>query len=260
MKSRKLPHVHLYLISGIHLVLALCTASVFAGELHLAVAANFTQPLKQHLKPQFETDSGHRLIISFGGTGHLYTQIKYGAPFDLFLAADMKRPEKLVSEGLAGSLFTYAEGQLVLWSPDADIVDSNEKVLSTGKFKHLAIAHPKMAPYGAAAKQVLEKLGLWKRLQRQRQIVRGNNVSQAYQFTATGNAQLGFIALSQYQATPESLRGSHWLVPKNLYSPIRQGAVLLKRGQNNPAAKAFIAFLQSDSARQIIEKLGYVVP
>ncbi|MEK8018904.1 MAG: molybdate ABC transporter substrate-binding protein [Candidatus Parabeggiatoa sp.] len=260
MKSMKLRHVHLYLIYGFHFVLALCTASVSAGELHLAVAANFTQPLKQHLKQQFEKDSGHRLIISFGGTGQLYSQIKFGAPFDLFLAADMKRPEKLVSEGLAvaGSLFTYAEGQLILWSPDPDIVDANGKILSTGQFKHLAIAHPKMAPYGAAAKQVLEKLGLWKTLQRQRQIVRGNNVSQAYQFTATGNAQLGFIALSQYQATPK--RGSHWQVPKDWYSPIRQGAVLLKRGQNNPAAKAFIAFLQSDSARQTIEELGYVVP
>jgi molybdate transport system substrate-binding protein len=190
----------------------------------------------------------------------LYAQIKNGAPFSVFLAADMKRPKMLVNEGMtvADSLLTYAIGQLVLWSPQADFVDSSGKVLNSDKFKHLAIAHPKMAPYGTAAKQVLEKLGLWQRLQSK--MVRGNNISQAYQFTATGNAELGFIALSQYQIITKKSRGSHWLVDKTLYDPIRQGAVLLKKGENNPAALSFMAFLRNPSARQIIETFGYEVP
>ncbi len=241
-------------------IIFLCLTSIsVADELHIAVAANFAKPMEQ-LKLKFKESSGHDAIISVGGTGQLYAQIKNGAPFSVFLAADMKRPEMLVNEGMtvADSLLTYAIGQLVLWSSQEDLVDSSGKVLNSDKFQYLAIAHPKMAPYGTAAKQVLEKLGLWQKLQSK--MVRGNNISQAYQFTATGNAELGFIALSQYQLIPKKSRGSHWLVDKTLYNPIRQGAVLLKKGEKNPAALRFMAFLRNPSTRKIIEKFGYEVP
>ncbi|MDM8559055.1 molybdate ABC transporter substrate-binding protein [Candidatus Parabeggiatoa sp. HSG14] len=246
-----------YFIQSLILIFSLITTSVFAGELHIAVAANFTKPIKQ-LKQQFEKESKHQVIISIGATGQLYTQIKYGAPFDIFLAADMKRPQMLINEGkgVADTLFTYAVGQLVLWSPRANFVDIDGKVLSSGTFRYLAIAHPRLAPYGNATKQALEKLGLWQTLQGK--MVRGNNVSQAYQFTATGNAELGFIALSHYKAIKTKSRGSHWLIPNNLYDPIQQGAVLLKKGENNPVAQAFFVFLRSPIAQQIIGTYGYI--
>jgi molybdate transport system substrate-binding protein len=257
VKSIILRYLHTYLIGGLGTVFALSMVSVSAEDLHIAVAANFTKPIKQ-LKQKFEGNSKHRVIISFGATGQLYAQIKHGAPFELFLAADMKRPKMLVDDGMAvaESLFTYAVGKLVLWNPQT--LDLQANVLRLGKFNHLAIAHPKMAPYGTAAKQVLEELELWQALQAK--IVRGNNVSQAYQFTATGNAELGFIALSQYKAIQGNSRGSYWLVPEQMYAPIQQGAVLLKKGQNKPLAKAFLAFLKSPLARQMIQELGYVVP
>jgi molybdate transport system substrate-binding protein len=260
MNNKIMPRYFLtYLIHGLAIIFALSIISVSAAELHVAVAANFTKPLKL-LKQQFEQNTPHHLIISFGATGQLYAQIKHGAPFDLFLAADMKRPERLVKEGMAiaESLSTYAIGQLVLWSPQAGLVDAEGKILMDGQFKHFAIAHPKLAPYGTAAKQVLEKLGLWHTLQHK--IVRGHNANQAYQFVVTGNAELGFIALSHYLALEEKSRGSHWLVPKKWYAPIRQGLVLLKKAENNPAAQAFLAFLQSPSAQQIVKEFGYTVP
>jgi len=247
-------------IYGLGIAFLLSIASVSADELHIAVAANFTKPVKQ-LKQLFMERTGHSVIVSFGSTGQLYAQIKHGAPFEVFLAADMKRPKQLIREGnaVAGSLLTYAIGKLVLWSARTGFVDSNGKILSSGKFQYLAIAHPKMAPYGTAAKQVLDKLGLWQTLQGK--IVRGNNANQAYQFTATGNAELGFIAFSHYQeAIQKNSRGSHWQVPATFYDPIQQGAVLLKTGENQPAAKAFITFLRSASAQQMIKELGYVVP
>jgi molybdate transport system substrate-binding protein len=259
MKSMKSRNLSLYFLQSLTIIFTLIITSVFAGELHIAVAANFTKPIKQ-LKQQFEEESKHRVIVSIGATGQLYTQIKHGAPFDIFLAADMKRPQMLVSEGkgVADTLFTYAIGQLVLWSPRTNFVDKEGNVLSSGKFRHLAIAHPRLAPYGSATKQILEKLGLWQTLQGK--IVRGNNVSQAYQFTATGNAELGFIALSHYHTIKTKSRGSHWLIPNNLYDPIQQGAVLLKKGENNPAAQAFFVFLHSPVAQQLIENYGYELP
>lgn len=232
---------------------------VSAEELYVAVAANFIKPIKS-IKSFFEKESGHHVIVSTGSTGQLYAQIKNGAPSEVFLAADRKRPEQLINEGLAvkGSLFTYAVGQLVLWSSQADLVDQMGQVLNQDKFKHLAIANPQTAPYGTVAKQVLKKLGLWQRLHNK--IVQGNSITQTYQLIATGNAKLGFIAFSQYKATIEKSRGSHWLVDQTLYDPIQQGAVLLKKGENQPAAQAFIGFLRSPSVRRIIEEFGYVVP
>lgn len=232
---------------------------VSAEELYIAVAANFTKPIKP-IKSLFEKESGHQVIISSGSTGQLYAQIKNGAPSEILLAADRKRPEKLINESIAvkGSLFTYAIGQLVLWSSQADLIDQTGQILNHDKFKHLAIANPKTAPYGTAAKQVLEKLGLWERLQDK--IVQGNSITQTYQLIATGNAELGFIALSQYETTIEKSRGSHWLVDQTLYDPIQQGAVLLKKSENRPAAQTFIEWLRSPPALQIIEEFGYAVP
>ncbi|HHB92114.1 MAG TPA: molybdate ABC transporter substrate-binding protein [Thioploca sp.] len=218
--------------------------TVFADELYIAVAANFTKPAK-HLVQKFGTK--HNVNISFGSTGQLYTQIRHGAPFDIFLAGDMQRPQKLVTDGLANNLFVYARGRLILWSKKSNLLVKN--MLNNNQFNRLAIAHPKIAPYGAAAKQVLEKLGLWDRLQDK--IIRGNNISQAYQFIITSNAELGFIALSQYQNT-----GSYWLIDENLYSPILQGAVSLNQ---KPVTKEFIKFLQGRIAHKTIKKSGYII-
>jgi molybdate transport system substrate-binding protein len=214
----------------------------FADELHIAVAANFTKPLKQLIQP-FEKK--HNVIISFGSTGQLYMQINNGASFDVFLAADMERPQKLVNAGIANDLFVYAQGRLILWSVQANLQVKN--LLVSGQMNYLAIAHPKIAPYGMATQQVLEKMGLWHKLQAK--IVRGNNASQAYQFTVTGNAELGFIALSQYQNI-----GSYWLVDADLYAPILQGAVSLNQ---KPVTKEFMKFLGTSATRKMIRKLGY---
>jgi molybdate transport system substrate-binding protein len=248
------------LIRGLFFWLAVSITSAFAGEVHIAVAANFTEPMKE-LEQLFKKSYGHTVTSSLGATGQFYSQIKNGAPFELLLSADMATPSKLAEEGEAvkGSVVIYAIGKLVLWSKDPALVDEQGKVLKTGKFNHLAIANPKTAPYGAAAKQVLEKLGVWNTLQGQ--VVQGTSITQAYQFIATGNAELGFIALSQYHRTPKDSQGSHWLVPQQWYDKILQGAVLLKKGENNPAAKAFMVFLTTDkSARAVIEKYGYVLP
>ncbi|MFK5971369.1 MAG: molybdate ABC transporter substrate-binding protein [Candidatus Marithrix sp.] len=217
---------------------------VFADELYIAVAANFTKPAK-YLVQEFGTK--HNVNVSFGSTGQLYTQIRHGAPFDIFLAGDMQRPQKLVADGLANNLFVYARGRLILWSKQSDLLVKN--MLNNNQFQRLAIAHPKIAPYGAAAKQVLEKLGLWNKLQDK--IIRGNNISQAYQFTVTSNAELGFIALSQYQNT-----GSYWLIDEDLYSPILQGAVSLNQ---KPVTQEFIKFLHGPIAHKTIKESGYII-
>jgi molybdate transport system substrate-binding protein len=236
------------------LTLPITTAS--AGELHIAVAANFTKPIKQ-LEQIFEEQYAHSLTISLGSTGQLYAQIQHGAPYEVFLAADTKRPQLLIDKGMAinESFFIYAVGQLVLWSTQADLIDRDAQILKSGNFQHIAIANPKAAPYGAAAQQVLQKQGVWESLQTK--IVQGNNITQTYQFVATGNAELGFIALSQYRVTEEKLKGSHWQVPQTLYDPIEQGAVLLKKGATNPIAQAFLDFLQSPAAVKVIKDFGY---
>ncbi len=227
-----------------------------ADTLNLAVAANFAAPMKQ-LEQRFEAASGHDVQVSLGSTGKLYAQIQNGAPFEVLLSADKERPQALVDEGLAlaDSLRVYAVGQLLLWGADAALVDAQGEVLSSNKFKHLAIANPKTAPYGTAAQQVLEKRGLWAGLAEK--IVRGENITQTHQFVATGNAELGFIALSQY--TQES-GGSFWKVPEDLYAPIEQAMVVLKKGKDKPVVKAWLAFLATPEARQLIESFGYKVP
>jgi molybdate transport system substrate-binding protein len=248
------------LLCGLLLLLAFHITSAVAGEVQIAVAANFAEPMKE-LGQLFKKSYGHTVTVSVGATGQLYSQIKNGAPAEIFLAADMTTPSKLAEEGEAAkeNVTIYAIGKLVLWSKDPMLVDAQGKVLKTGPFNHLAIANPKTAPYGAAAKQVLEKLGVWNSLQGK--VVQGTSITQAYQFIATGNAELGFIALSQYHSTSKDSQGSHWLVPQEWYEKILQGAVLLKRGENNPAAKAFMTFLSTDkTARAVIEKYGYVLP
>lgn len=238
------------------LVLTLPIATVSAGELYVAVAANFTKPIKQ-LEQMFEKQYAHSLMVSLGSTGQLYAQIQHGAPYEVFLAADTKRPQLLIDKGMATreSFFIYAVGELVLWSTQSDLIDSEAQVLNRGNFQYLAIVNPKTAPYGAAAQQVLQKQGVWEQLQAK--IVQGHNITQTYQFIATGNAELGFIALSQYLVTKDKLKGSHWRVPQTLYDPIEQGAVLLKKGATNPVAQAFLDFLQSPAAIKVIEDFGY---
>lgn len=241
------------MILSLYLFMLVATM-VQAKEIHVAVAANFAKPMER-LKQTFTHATGHHIIVSMGSTGQLYAQIINGAPFEIFLAADTTHPQQLIKEQVAEGFTIYAIGQLVLWSKDPTLVDIEGQVLRTDKFKQLAIANPKMAPYGLAARQVLEKLTLWETLQPK--IVQGNNVGQTYQFIAIGNAELGFIARAQYQATAKTDQGSHWFVPTSLHTPIQQGAVLLKPGENNSAAKAFMQFLKTPSTRKIIETFGY---
>ncbi|HRX71862.1 MAG: molybdate ABC transporter substrate-binding protein [Candidatus Competibacteraceae bacterium] len=227
-----------------------------AAQVQVAVAANFTAPM-QKIAVEFEKDTGHQALLSFGATGKLYAQIKNGAPFQVFLAADDKTPAKLEAEGdtVPGSRFTYAIGTLVLWSAKPDFVDDQGKVLKKGDFKYLAITNPKTAPYGAAAIATLTKLGLFDALQSK--LVTGENVSQTYQFIFTGNAELGFIALSQVIVDGQLTGGSTWIVPADLHEPIRQDAVILAKGQDQPAAQVLVDYLKSEKVKAIIESYGY---
>jgi molybdate transport system substrate-binding protein len=227
-----------------------------AGEVSVAVASNFTAPMKV-IAQAFGRDTGHQAILSFGATGQFYAQIKNGAPFAVLLAADDETPARLEREGVAvtGTRFTYATGKIVLWSKSAELVDDKGEVLKTGKFDKLAIAHPKLAPYGAAAMQVLDKLNLAKQLGPK--LVEASNIGQAFQFVSSGNAALGFVALSQVFENGKLKEGSGWLVPSNLYSPIKQDAVLLTSGKENVAAKALLQYLRSDKAKAIIVSFGY---
>lgn len=228
-----------------------------ADEVSVAVAANFTDATRD-IVPLFEKATGHNVKVSFGSTGKLYSQIEHGAPFEVFLAADSKRPKKAEAEGLAvtGSRFTYAMGKLALWSPKAEAFTDGETFLKKDEFKRAAIANPKTAPYGLAAQQVMEHLGIWKTVQHK--LVQGDSISQTFQFAATGNADVGFVALSQVSAWNKS-EGTMWAIPQAYYTPIEQHAVLLKKGRDNPAAKAFLNFLKSDEARAVITGYGYGV-
>ena len=234
----------------------LACSAAFAGEVHVAAAANFAAPMKL-IATAFEKETGHSAVLSFGATGRLYAQISNGAPFDIFLAADDETPARLEKESTAvkDSRFTYATGRLVLWSAKPNLVDAQGDVLKTGDFKKLAIAAPKLAPYGAAALQTIHKLGLLSRLEPR--IVTGESIGQAYSFVATGNAELGFIALSQVYADGHIKRGSAWMVPEVLHSPIRQDAVLLRRGAGNQAAIMLLAFLKTENAKALIRAFGY---
>ena len=236
-------------------------ASLFAGlthaaEVHIAVAANFTAPINE-IAAAFEKASGHKVIAAFGPTGGLYTQIKHGAPFEVFLAADDSTPARLETEGeiLAGSRFTYAIGKLVLWSASAGYVDAQGEVLRRNEFNHLSIGNPKTAPYGLAATQVLARLGLSEAVKPK--LVEGTNITQAYQFVATGNAELGFVALSQVYKDGQITAGSAWIVPEDMYEPIRQDAVILNKGKDNPAAAALVDYLKGPKAAAVIKSYGY---
>nr|WP_256836046.1 molybdate ABC transporter substrate-binding protein [Pseudomonas oleovorans] len=239
------------------LALTLVFASgAIADDVKVAVAANFTAPI-QALAPEFEKATGHKLVASFGATGQFYAQINNGAPFDVLLSADDTTPAKLESEGASvpGSRFTYAIGSLVLWSADASYLDGTDAALKAGQFKHLSIANPKAAPYGLAATQVLDKLGLGEAVKAK--LVEGQNITQAHQFVSTGNAELGFVALSQVYKDGKLSSGSAWIVPGELHEPTRQDAVILNKGADNPAAAALVEFLKGPQAARIIEAYGY---
>ena len=233
-----------------------CSSTALADQVQVAVAANFTAPM-QTIASEFEKDSGHQLVVSFGATGQLYAQIKNGAPFEVFLSADESTPTKLESEGAAvgGSRVTYAIGTLALWSAKEGYVDAKGEVLQSGEFKHLAIANPKTAPYGLAATQVLASLGLSETVAAK--LVEGQSIAQTLQFVASGNAELGFVALSQVYKNGKITSGSAWIVPAALHTPIRQDALLLRKGENNPAAVALMAYLQGPKAAAVINSYGY---
>jgi molybdate transport system substrate-binding protein len=237
-------------------VLGMAFQSVRAAEVSVAVAANFTAPM-QALAMEFAKATGYQARLSFGSTGKFYAQIKNGAPFQILLAADDETPARLEQEGdaVAGSRFTYAVGTLVLWSREAKFVDAAGDVLRNGRFKKLALANPRVAPYGRAAVETLTRLGLLEAVQEK--FVQGENIAQAYQFVASGNAELGFVALSQVMVDGQLSSGSLWTVPASLHAPIRQDAVLLTNGKDNPAATALIRYLASDTARALIRSYGY---
>ena len=230
-----------------------------ADEVQVAVAANFTGPM-QVIAPLFERDTGHKAIPSFGATGKFYAQVANGAPFEVLLAADDETPARMVREGhaVAGTPFTYAIGTLVLWSAKADFVDDKGEILKKGGFRHLAIANPKTAPYGAAALQAMGRLGVADNLKPL--FVQGENIAQTQQFVATGAAELGFIAYSQVIKNGRIGSGSGWIVPAKLYDPIRQDAVILARGRDKPAALALLNYLKGDKAKAIIRSFGYELP
>ena len=227
-----------------------------ADEVQVAVAANFTAPI-QAIAKDFHKDTGHTLVAAYGATGQFYTQIKNGAPFEVFLAADDSTPARLEQEGesVPGSRFTYAIGTLALWSAKPGYVDAQGKVLESNDFKHLSIANPKTAPYGLAATQVLAHKGLTDKVKDK--LVEGQNITQAYQFVSTGNAELGFVALSQIYKDGKVTNGSAWIVPEQLHDPIKQDALILKKGEKNPAAQALVQYLKGPKAAAIIKSYGY---
>ena len=239
-------------------VALLAAGSVAADEVQLAVAANFTAPM-QKIAAEFEKDTGHKLQLVSGSTGKFYAQIKNGAPCEILLAADDETPARLEKEGaaVAASRFTYAIGKLVLWSAKPGFVDERGEVLAKGDFRHLAIANPKLAPYGAAAVEALTAQKLIDALQPR--FVLAENIAQAYQFVASGNAELGFVALSQVIKDGRIGEGSAWIVPPGLYQPIRQDAVLLEKGRGKAACEALMKYLRADKARDIIKSYGYEI-
>ncbi|HAB85570.1 MAG TPA: molybdate ABC transporter substrate-binding protein [Pseudomonas sp.] len=229
-----------------------------ADHVRVAVAANFTAPM-QRIATAFARDTGHRAVLAFGATGKFYAQIHNGAPFDVLLSADDSTPLRLEHDGIgmAGSRFTYAIGTLVLWSPREGYVDPQGKVLAGGDFRHLAVANPKTAPYGAAAMATLDRLGLREKLRPR--FVQGENIAQTHQFVASGNAELGFVALSQVIEDGRIGKGSGWVVPADQHAPIRQDALLLRHGEGSPAARALLEYLRGETAKALIREYGYAV-
>lgn len=251
--------MRIYRLCMAALLLGLVSFSAFAGEVSVAVASNFAAPMER-IAALFKQESGHTVKLSFGSSGKFYSQIQNGAPYDVFLAADEKNPKLLEQEGLAvaGTRFVYAQGRMVLWSAQSGFVDAQGAVLRKGGYNKLAIAEPKLAPYGMAAKETLEKMGLWNAVQSK--LVQGENITQTWQFAATGNAELGFISLSQITRDGKVTGGSWWLVPHDLYNPIRQSAVLLSGAKDKATAQAFLTFLKSDKAVAVIRSYGYELP
>ena len=229
------------------------SGTAWAATAHVAVASNF-KPAMDALESDFERRTGHEIIVSAGATGKIHAQIVNGAPFDVFLAADQARPRRLEEDGVAvpGSRFTYAVGRLVLWAPAGD---ADPERLRRGSYRRLAMANPKLAPYGAAAMETLSAIGLDEG-ERGRWVF-GENIGQAFAFVRTGNADLGFVALSQIMTLPPSQRGARWTPAADAHAPIRQDAALIARASSNPAALAFVDFLKSDEAGKIIEQFGY---
>lgn len=242
-------------IAAIAYLLMFNSVLLKADQILVATASNFVETIRV-IARNFEAQTGHEVLILSGSTGKHYAQIKHGAPFDVFFAADIKRPELLEKEGIAipDSRFTYAIGKLTLWSPKTDYVDSEGKILAKNKFRHLAIANPKLAPYGKAAQNILQNLGLWQTLQTR--MVRGENIGQTFQFVKSSNAQLGFVSVSQITKPDQPTEGSFWEIPQSLYTPIQQQAVLLK---DSNAARTFIAFVKNKQSQQIIRSYGYGV-
>ncbi len=242
-------------------LLLLATMASFAQSeaVNVAVASNFALPMKA-LVAEFERSSDHQVKLSFASSGKFYAQIVNGAPFSVFFSADQAKPAELEQYGFSvvGSRFTYAVGQLVLWSAKPSYMEEGKSVLVNGEYRRIALANPKLAPYGAAAAEVLENLGLT--VKTQSKWVRGENIAQTYQLVSTGNADLGFVALSQISGSKFKNKGEYWLVPSELHSPIMQDAVLLKRGVHNKAALALIAFVRSKAGSKIIESYGYTIP
>jgi len=241
-------------LASVLVLSAFASLPAAADTAHIAVAANFAMPMKV-LAARFERATGHTLTLSSGSTGKFYAQIKNGAPFDVLLAADDDTPARLQREGDAVATRNYAIGKLALWSANANLIDGTDAVLKQNRFGRLAVANPKLAPYGAAAKEALGKLGLFDVVAGK--LVVGENIGQTYQFAASGNADLGFVALSQIMQDGKLTQGSMWLVPSQLYSPIRQDAALLKHGADNAAARALLDFLGTPGAQAIIRSYGY---
>lgn len=237
-------------------ILPFAAGNVTAGEVRVAVASNFSATINE-IAERFEKQTGHRVVLISGSTGKQYAQIKNGAPFDIFFAADVARPKRLEDEGAAmpGSRFTYAVGKIVLWSPQEGLVDGAGEVLECGGFKRLALANPRLAPYGKAAREVLEARGLWMSLEAD--AVRGENIGQTFQFVRSGNAELGFVALSQLKRPGQSIEGSFWEVPQSLYTPIEQQAVLLRESN---IARSFLRFIQDEESLALIRSYGYGTP
>lgn len=243
------------LVSSLLAGLLLLATSARADEIPVAVAANFTAPFNK-IAAEFEKETGHKVIASFGSTGKFYAQIRNGAPFEILLAADDETPAKLVKDNaaVAGSPFSYAIGKLVLWSAKPAVVDAKGEVLRRGGFDHIALADPRLAPYGAAAVEAMKKLGVYDSLAPK--VVTGETIAQAYQFVSSGNSLLGFVALSQVLKDGQ-IAGSAWIVPADLYTPIRQDAVLLNAGKDKAGPVALLKYLQGAKAQAVIKSYGY---
>lgn len=233
-----------------------CSVASQAAEVSVAVAANFAAPMAQ-IATAFEQDTGHKAVLSLGSTGKLYAQIRNGAPFHVFLSADQETPARLEQDQqvVPGSRFTYAVGRLVLWSRQSALVDERGEVLRQGRFERIAMADPRLAPYGAAAVQVMDRLNVRRALQGR--LVQGENIATAFQWVHTGSATLGFVALSQVMVDGKIAQGSAWVVPTTMHTPLRQDAVALNAGQGNPAAAALLTYLKSERARSIMRAFGY---